>query len=311
MIDDHDQVWRGDTKGRFCSMGKNNELVGFAMMFNLCTLGIPCIYYGTEQAFDRSASEDSPDRYIREAMFGSEFGAFRSKRSSFLQRAAFGLRFGQRSDQNQEAGDRIASRQAILEGYLWKWEELWTDKEGRRWTDTGHHPWSRLFADEEILCAINTDPDADHEVWINIDISVHPPGTTMTFLSPSTAGQVRVESKSGRSVVHLASVKVGGFVILKRISCHVVATSTPQPLWSCSKALLGLRGALTGCRSSITVHTAKRHKSCLNYSTGPKTSSVVLYFSRLPWPLFQVQHESDSKRLCKYPFQQSNNQAYC
>lgn len=73
MIDDHDQIWRGEYKGRFCSEGDGDKLVTSAMMLNICTLGIPCIYYGTEQAFD---GQGGSDQYIREAMFGGGFGAF-------------------------------------------------------------------------------------------------------------------------------------------------------------------------------------------------------------------------------------------
>ena len=51
------------------------------MAIQLFTLGIPCIYYGTEQAFagpERSERDQhlhdygGTDRYLREAMFGPE-----------------------------------------------------------------------------------------------------------------------------------------------------------------------------------------------------------------------------------------------
>lgn len=45
------------------------------------TLGIPCIYYGSEQCFD---GESRSDHYIREAMFGGTFGAFRTKGVHFF-----------------------------------------------------------------------------------------------------------------------------------------------------------------------------------------------------------------------------------
>src|SRR5262249_26466614 len=49
------------------------------LALNATTLGIPCIYYGTEQRLDGEGGGDVSDRYIREAMFGGEFGAFRSR----------------------------------------------------------------------------------------------------------------------------------------------------------------------------------------------------------------------------------------
>ena len=45
------------------------------------TLGIPCIYYGSEQFFDGHGRND---RYIREAMFGGEFGTFGSRGRHFF-----------------------------------------------------------------------------------------------------------------------------------------------------------------------------------------------------------------------------------
>lgn len=84
MIDDHDQVWRPVvSKGRYCSEGFGAELLMGAFALNLFTLGIPCIYYGTEQALDGCSDYgENPypaDQYIREAMFGGEFGPFRSR----------------------------------------------------------------------------------------------------------------------------------------------------------------------------------------------------------------------------------------
>jgi hypothetical protein len=205
MIDDHDQVWRGGTKGRFCSVDKNEKLVAAAVMLNLCTLGIPCIYYGG----------GGPDRYIREAMFGGGFGAFRSKGVHFF-------------------NEQHSAYKAIAEVAELRKQEI-TLRRGRQYlrdiSGDGEHfgptrklgegpiqgiiAWSRLFADEEIVCAISTDPVNAHEVWVNVDVEVHPPGSTMTFLFPSGGGQVGVEFRSGRSVIHLASVKAGEFVILK------------------------------------------------------------------------------------------------
>ena len=53
-----------------------------ALALNATTLGIPCIYYGTEQQFDGAAA--TSDRYIREAMFGGEFGAFEAAQRHFF-----------------------------------------------------------------------------------------------------------------------------------------------------------------------------------------------------------------------------------
>ena len=47
---------------------------------NVLTLGIPCLYYGSEQLLDGAAeSEDPADRFLRESMFGGSFGAHQSR----------------------------------------------------------------------------------------------------------------------------------------------------------------------------------------------------------------------------------------
>jgi glycosidase len=77
LYDDHDQVRKGNTKARFCAGDSSwRKLALNVMALNAMTLGIPCIYYGSEQYFD---GEGGNDRYIRETMFGGEFGAFRSR----------------------------------------------------------------------------------------------------------------------------------------------------------------------------------------------------------------------------------------
>ena len=82
LFDDHDQIRKGSNKARFCAgdpAGK--RLVLSALALNATTLGIPCIYYGTEQSFDGAGGDD---RYIRESMFGGAFGAFRTRDLHFF-----------------------------------------------------------------------------------------------------------------------------------------------------------------------------------------------------------------------------------
>ena len=53
LFDDHDQVRKGGYKARFCAGDPAwPRLLLNVLALNATTLGIPCIYYGSEQGFD-------------------------------------------------------------------------------------------------------------------------------------------------------------------------------------------------------------------------------------------------------------------
>ncbi len=211
MIDDHDQVWKGNDKARFCAGDHGGELALAALAMNATTLGIPCIYYGSEQAFDGHGNND---RYIREAMFGSEFGAFRSR-----QRHCF-------------AEDRALYRQ-LATIFALRRRNL-PLRRGRQYlrpisgngVDFGLPamvggqirsvvPWSRIFADREALAAINTDPHQARTAWVTIDDGLHRAGDRLTCLYSTDLAQlgkgVEVERRNGKAV--LLTVPAAGFVV--------------------------------------------------------------------------------------------------
>ncbi len=81
VLDDHDHV--SGEKVRFSSDAASDHQVVAGVALQLFSLGIPCIYYGTEQSFagpekserdqylpDYNAGNPPPDKYLREAMFG-------------------------------------------------------------------------------------------------------------------------------------------------------------------------------------------------------------------------------------------------
>lgn len=67
FLDNHDQVGQM-IKHRF-GKGAADEQIIAGVGFLLCSLGTPCIYYGTEQGFDGSGTDDS---CVREAMFNMD-----------------------------------------------------------------------------------------------------------------------------------------------------------------------------------------------------------------------------------------------
>jgi glycosidase len=78
VLDDHDHV--SGEKVRFSADAASEAQVVAGVALQLFTLGIPCIYYGTEQAFGGPEEKErmwlpewkASDRYLREAMFGPE-----------------------------------------------------------------------------------------------------------------------------------------------------------------------------------------------------------------------------------------------
>jgi glycosidase len=215
QIDDHDQVRKGNKKARFCSGGgANDRLVLASLGLNACTLGIPCVYYGTEQRFDGEGSGDGSDRYIREAMFGGAFGAFRSKGRHFFNEGERVYReIAKILKVRRECAALRRGRQYLRpisgDGVHFGWPEM-IGGEIRSVV-----PWSRLYNDAEALAAINTDATGARTAWVTIDNALHAEGDRLTCLysteSDEVGRTVEVEGRNGKSVE--LTVPVGGFVI--------------------------------------------------------------------------------------------------
>ena len=86
VFDDHDQVRKGKWKARFCAKEEGWKVILNVLALNALTLGIPCVYYGSEQSFNGHATEerDGNDLFLREAMFGGTFGALESSGYHFF-----------------------------------------------------------------------------------------------------------------------------------------------------------------------------------------------------------------------------------
>jgi glycosidase len=200
MFDDHDQVRKGESKARFCADPEAPSVVLNVLALNLTTLGIPCIYYGSEQRFD---GHGGSDRYIREAMFGGGFGAFGSRgRHCFDEDGPVYRELGKIVDLRRH---RLALRRGRQ--YL------------REISGDGHSfglprmlggqirsvvPWSRIFDDHEMLVAINTDYHHPSTAWVTIDSDLHPAGGALRCVYSFDAGQigseVEVEARNGKAV---------------------------------------------------------------------------------------------------------------
>lgn len=222
LFEDHDQVGV-ERKFRFCGQGgdSHRSLIP-ALALNLTTAGIPCIYYGTEQAFNgadwRTGSDTSfSDVFLRECMFGGPFGSFQSTGRHFFNENNEFYRFIQEASRLRK--EHIALRRGRQ--YLRQVSASGADGDfyypqpingEMHWVVA----WSRLFADQECLCAVNTDTHRPLTVWSIVDHHASPPGKEMRCLYSTDPGQrgsaVTVESRKGSSI--RITVPPGGFVVL-------------------------------------------------------------------------------------------------
>jgi hypothetical protein len=213
-VDDHDHVDQGENKHRFAA-DTNGELNLPVMALNATTLGIPCIYYGTEQLFDGAGSgNDSPDRYLREAMFGGAFGPFRSRgRHAFNENQDLYKSLAEihklRREQLPLRRGRQYLRQISGDGINFGFPRRIGDRM------RSVVAWSRMFNDVELLCAINTDPRNDLTAFVTLDNELHNAGDQLTCIYSSRADDIGTESgvepRNGKCV--RSTVPAAGFVV--------------------------------------------------------------------------------------------------
>jgi glycosidase len=212
LYDDHDQVRKGDNKARFCADAEGPALAVAALALNATTLGIPCIYYGSEQLL---AGAGPNDRYLRETMFGGPFGPFQTtnrhvfdESSETYRQLARVLRL--RRDVPALRRGRQYLRPISGNGVDFGLPQRVGDGPMRSIV-----PWSRIFADHEVVAAINTNPAGQETAWVTIDASLHRPGDQLRCIFSTDASQegtlVEVEPRHGCAV--RIPVPAAGFVV--------------------------------------------------------------------------------------------------
>lgn len=206
ILDDHDMVARA--KRRFAAgntIPARYEQVAHAAGTMLTTLGIPCLYYGTEQAFDGNddrhdaaiepldgyGNVPSADRYIRETMFGGTFGAFETAGCHFFDcmhptylRLAAIARLRNRNDAIGLAlrrGRQYARETSFLGGpfAVPGAQELMA--------------WSRILFRQEVLVCLNTHGAQPRGADVTVDADLHAKGSQLNVLYRSdwTGAQLR------------------------------------------------------------------------------------------------------------------------
>ncbi len=218
MFDDHDMVSQsGPEKSRFCADRDTAALLLNALCMNIFTMGIPCIYYGTEQAFD---GQGDHDKFVRETMFGGTFGAFRTSGKHCFREDVFVYReFSKLASLRQELLPLRYGRQYIREiSYDNSTYEIPEKIGDGRFT--GVYGWSRIYSDSEVLVLVNTDLEISHQVWAVVDADIQQRGDRFIqrYLSSGEAGSqpVEVEVQEDRASVKV-SVPAGGCALYERV----------------------------------------------------------------------------------------------
>jgi len=233
ILDDHDMV--GNPKRRFASgynIPAKAQQVAHAVGTMLTTLGVPCIYYGTEQAFEGGDGDHDygvephlsfEDRYIRESMFGGTFGAFRTAGCHFFNpdHPAY-LRIS--------AISRIRNRQDLIGLAL---------RRGRQYvreTSLFNQPfalpragelvaWSRILFNQEVLMVLNTHGVEGRGAVITLDWNLHPSGSPITYLYRSdwTDDQLHNATTTQPSVVEHVQGRAAVWVDLPPAGMAILA----------------------------------------------------------------------------------------
>ena len=208
ILDDHDHVL--GAKIRFSSGASSDHQVAAGLALQLFTLGIPCIYYGTEQAFAGPEGSEvkwlpewkGSDRYLREAMFGPEHprkGGTDGLHTVDPDLPGFGP-FGTAGhhcfDQTSPAYLRICAMMRLRNQY----PVLSHGRQYLRSVSIMGRPfgvygpgeilaWSRILDDEEALCVLNTHGGDARGADITVDTVLNPLGSHMTVvLNSAQAG---------------------------------------------------------------------------------------------------------------------------
>jgi hypothetical protein len=218
LVDDHDQVRKGASKMRFCGKEQFRDLAFNVVATQLTTMGIPCIYYGTEQEFDSGGRPSDSDLVLRESMFGGNFGGKSTRDVHFfdesgplyealsklveLRKQLLPLRRG-RQMLHEVSGDGVSFGFPRLMGYRM----------------LSIVAWSRIFVDQEVLVAFNTNHEQPLTAYSTVASRFRSEGDRLKLIfwnalraETLPAAELPVENRGGVLAVHL-TLPPAGFVI--------------------------------------------------------------------------------------------------
>jgi glycosidase len=254
VVDDHDHVF--GEKIRFSSEASSDHQIVAATALQLFTLGIPCIYYGSEQAFAGPEPSErrflpgwkGSDRYLREAMFGPEHPR-RSGRAGLPEVPAgldtdepgFGP-FGTAGHHCFDSSFPTYLRIADLNAVRRQLPALRYGRQYRRPTSLFGQPftfrgggevlaWSRILDDQEVLCIVNTHGNDARGADVLIDASLNPPGSALTVVANTVeaAGLVAATHAVGSLLTVQRKADGTAFVEIRNVQPSEVLVLVNRP----------------------------------------------------------------------------------
>ena len=246
ILDDHDHVF--GEKIRFSSEASVEHQVAAAVALQLFTLGIPCIYYGTEQSLGGPEDAErhwlpewkASDRYLREAMFGPRHPRA-SGRAGLTASDPSLPGFGPSGTAGRHCFDpfspayrRIAGAAALRKAYpVLRYGRQYlrpTSFVGRPFAVPGAGEivaWSRILDDEEALCVLNAHGTERRGADVVVDAGLNVAGSNMTVVlntaelggshhppHPTRSGQPVQQGPDGTTYVAIRDLPPAEVIVL-------------------------------------------------------------------------------------------------
>lgn len=218
LVDDHDQVRKGTRKSRLCGDSRFRDLAFNVVATQLTTMGIPCIYYGTEQGFDSGGRPSGSDLVLRESMFGGSFGGKCTQgRHFFDEDAALYKALAALIDLREKLLPLRRGRQMLHEisgdGIDFGVPRLMGERMRSIVT------WSRLFVDQEVLVGFSTDQEQPLTAYSTVAPRFRAQGDLLKLIfwhtpaASSPPPQELVVERWGERLAVRLTVPPAGFVI--------------------------------------------------------------------------------------------------
>ena len=202
FIDNHDQMARPHR--RFMHQNPYQAQAILAVGYLLTSQGVPCIYYGTEQGFDGGGDHDS---YVRECMFGGQWGAFDSTGHHFF-------------NSDHPIYQRISEIATVRarEPALRYGRQYFREISGNG-IDFGYPmdgrctlAYSRILDTTEILVVMNLEKTQRND-WITVDLNLSSPGIEMVnLIEPARRASVELRGKRAAVRVPLDGHQIALFI---------------------------------------------------------------------------------------------------